>query len=65
MPTNPDPARRRERFTMLEPKGLSNLADGQKSWPAAEGREAAPDVGASDLATIRGLTDRLGAARLQ
>jgi hypothetical protein len=54
-----------ERFTMLEPKEPNNLTDEQKKWPVVEGRGVAPEVGASDLATIRGLIDRLGAARLQ
>lgn len=54
-----------ERFTMLEPMEPSNLTDEQKTWRVVDVVEAAPEVGASDLATIRGLIDRLGADRLQ
>ena len=36
MPTDAKPARRLERFTMLEPKEPNNLTDEQKAWRSVE-----------------------------
>jgi hypothetical protein len=36
MPTDPKPAKRLERFTMLEPKAPNNLTDEQKTWRSVE-----------------------------
>ena len=58
----------RERFTMLEPKEPkepNNLTPEKTGWPVIEIEEVASEVNQSDLATIRGLIDRLGADRLQ
>jgi hypothetical protein len=55
----------RERFTMLEEKGPNDLTPEKTGWPVIGIEESAPGVGTSDLATIQGLIDRLGAARLQ
>jgi hypothetical protein len=51
-----------ERFTMLEPKEPNNLTEAQKAFPIAEPSEE--QFVADDLALLKGLINRVGAARL-
>jgi hypothetical protein len=73
MPTDKKPGQKewrvvdvvqRERFTMLEP--MEPVGPPPKAADlGVKGPATASEAGASDLATIRGLIDRLGADRLQ
>jgi hypothetical protein len=51
-----------ERFTMLEAKEPNNLTEAQKAFPVAEPNEE--QFVADDLALLKGLINRVGAARL-
>lgn len=62
MPTDPKTNRRDERFTMLEAKEPNNLTEAQKAYPLADLSEE--QFVADDLALLKGLINRIGAARL-
>lgn len=66
MPTNPKSSRRPDRITMLEPKGPTHLTPERTGWPIVELADpiTSEQFVADDLALLKGLINRVGAARL-